>query len=600
MTLVGRIIRDERFGLASLFIGISIFNWGIIFQLISYELSIYEGVSGSYVALLLFILVGALNYIRKDSGHLTTRLSILLVWLCVMSIVILPFLKGYFFIGEYDALTHLGYVRDIFRGDIEPFQIPYPFIHVFAVMVHIVGALTTRRSLLFVTFVFPFLYMVFTPLAVRRIDRNSIVFLFATFSGILLLPIYHISSHMHTHPSSQALLLIPLLIFLLVPALEHSAKRYTFLFTIGFISLVLLHPQQGANLVMILFGASIFQLVSRYSGWTDSKTLSSWILTYLFIAGIIFWLRVQNLSIFAIIFRSFTTSLFEPLSTSKAVERSATLSKLGGSTSLLFLKLFFVRLIYCIGAAVGMVAVTFQLVEIENLDLRQYIPAEDSKRAYLFHLTGGYLMVFLLFMGFLVSNISDIYHRYLAFMFVIMTIMAAIPMGRGIEQIGESLPRIKPRTLLVIFTLVIITVTLPIVHSSPYIYKTSQHVSESQYSGFKTTFRYADDDVRFNNIGSPVSRYGHATVGTVKDRDDYYPRGMDSPGGLPPHVANRSLSTNMTAPMYLTSTTAGRKRHIQLYDGFFHNRSDFKYLETESSLHKISTNGGFTLYYYDE
>jgi len=596
-----KIVRDERFGLAILFIGVSIFNWGIIFQPIYYELSVYEGVTGSYLALLLGVIAGALNYIRKDSGYLTRRLSIMLVWLCVISVVLLPFLKGYYFMGEYDAMTHLGYVRDIFEGDIGPFKIPYPFVHFFAIVVHLVSALTIRRALLFVSLVFPFLYMVFVPLAVRRIDSNSIVFLLATFSGILLLPIYHISSHMHTHPSSQALLVIPLLLFLLVPALEYSAKRYTFLFTLGSIALVLLHPQQGANLVVILFGASIFQLASRYLGWTDSKTLSSWILTYMFIVGLIFWLRVQNLSIFAIIFRTFTTSLFEPVSTPKAVERSATLSKIGGSTIVLFLKLFFVRLIYCIGAAVAMLAVTCQQVEVRYMDLRPYLPSGKSKRALLFYYTGGYMFVLLLFIGFLVTGLSDIYHRYLAFMLVIVTIMGAIPMGRSIERIGGSLANTDARTLLVIFVLVVITVTLPVVHGSPYIYKTSQHVSESQYKGFDTTFRYADKDIRFNNIGSPVSRYAHATVGTtVKDRDDYYPRGVDSPGGLPPHFANQSLSTNLTAPMYLTSTAAGRKRHIQLYKGVVFNRSDFEYLETEHSLHKISSNGGFRLYYLDE
>jgi hypothetical protein len=81
----------------------------------------------------------------------------------VSAVLALPLLRGYYFLGHADAMTHFGWVKDIAAGGLTPDELLYPGIHTLAVFVGQSAGLPLRRALLLVVFLFCVTFFVFFP-----------------------------------------------------------------------------------------------------------------------------------------------------------------------------------------------------------------------------------------------------------------------------------------------------------------------------------------------------------------------------------------------------------------------------------------------------
>ncbi|GAA0218826.1 hypothetical protein GCM10009000_037270 [Halobacterium noricense] len=144
--------------------------------------------------------------------------------------------------------------------------------------------------------------------------------------------------------------------------------------------------------------------------------------------------------------------------------------------------------------------------------------------------------------------------------------------------------------------------SIPIMHSSPYIYKSNQKVSESSITGHEFSFTNSNDDIQF--VGdAPPDRYRNAIFGTIKSSrglgvakniqviDYEYNRGR-----VPFHFANQSLNSHYNSERYLTIQEREIKKNTQLYEGSGYSKSDYKYLNNNRKIDKIYDNRGFRLY----
>src|SRR6056297_1642396 len=133
----------------------------------AYELSLYRATPtlvwvGLAVAFLTSLVVSA-----TAPSRLLRRIALTLGGASTLTVVALPVLRGYYFYGSADPMTHLGWARDISAGILDPASLFYPGLHTTAVILHETLGYPIRLGILVVILCFAAVFLVFVPLSVR-------------------------------------------------------------------------------------------------------------------------------------------------------------------------------------------------------------------------------------------------------------------------------------------------------------------------------------------------------------------------------------------------------------------------------------------------
>ncbi|WP_277543222.1 hypothetical protein [Haloarcula laminariae] len=566
-----------------------------------YELDIYAGTPASFwglvsLAVLLSVLVvfwAAKPHVRAAGGALG---------LLAMTVTVsLPIIRGYYYIGDADPLSHLGTAKVLSSGAMSMTESRYPAVHTLGSVLHMVTGLSVRHVMLVTVVVFLVCFFVFVPLVVRELTGDTLTTYVGLFSGLLLLPINHLGAHQYVFPTSQAVLFAPafLLVFFLV--FYQRTARLSGLFLVVATTFVILHPQQAANL-LLLSGVVVAGQVG-YDFWRGVNTdqWRRWLLPEVGFFATVFSLWVWNLEMFWGTLQRVALIPFQDTTVGgKAATRTGSLEQIGGSLLGIFLKLFSVQLLYVLLTGLLLVIA----LKYVSGGRRWYTRASRTSGQMLpMYLYGGLVALTLLFVVFLVGGVSDQYFRHLAMMMVFGTILGAIALGRGFRALSERLSPSVSTGLVVVVLCLCFALSLPVVFASPYIYYDSQHVTESGMHGYETTFEYQDRSTTFDDIRSSTYRYGHAVGESDRPGESYYAegnRGIHSgEHGIPDHFANRSLRTYYDRQQYVPVPEADRVRDPVLWEGFRFSDADFAYLDSEPGIDKVQSNGGYDLYLVD-
>lgn len=520
------------------------------------------------------------------------------------AIVSLPIVRGYHHVGGGDALSHLGTTRDLNAGLLSMTDIRYPVIHTIVSLMHDISGVTTNHALLIIVSLFVLTFFVFIPLSVRILTMDKLAVSIALFAGFLLLPINHVSGHMQAHPTSQAVMFAPVLLFVFLACYLRFDCQMVVLFLLVSLMYVLLHPQQAANYV-ILFGAiAIVQLIAHLRRTDRSLTIRP-IYPIAGLFGVFFWIWAENLDAFRGSLSSVMMSIFtlfeDDVAAQSVVTRGVSLEQVGGSIGEVFLKLFGVSLIFSTLAGLLMLAIGLNAVDIKfgGKWWGVLVPEDPLIRKVLLYLSIGFVAVSSLFVIYLVAGITDQYFRHYAFMMGIVTIFGALSLSRILRGINDWNSSIEISKIATISFLLFLAISIPVVFASPFFYQSSGHVTEAEMHGFETTFFHAEDSYSFDHVRSPASRYGIAINGpTYQDRREYYRAGVRR-GGVPDHFADRNLPAYFDEPVYLTVTGKDRIRDPILYQGFRFSHDDFAYLDREPLMQRIVSNGELDVYLVD-
>ena len=85
----------------------------------------------------------------------------------------LPLMRGYYYIGTGDSMTHLGWVRDILTTSFSPYGLFYPGLHTVSITFNqLLGFSPNRAIMLFVVCVI-LAFFVFVPLCVQAITGQD-------------------------------------------------------------------------------------------------------------------------------------------------------------------------------------------------------------------------------------------------------------------------------------------------------------------------------------------------------------------------------------------------------------------------------------------
>lgn len=557
-----------------------------------YELSVYASTpTGYWVGVGLSVTLATIVMVRRN-GRLPVGLGLGLGAGGVLAVLSLPIIRNYFFYGPGDSMSHLGWTAEIARGSIAPHQLLYPGLHLLTTFIEAIIGYPLMRSMLYVPMVIlPLLFIVFTILSVRHIAGTGLATVVGGLVGMLFLPINLVSVHPVPHPSSQAILLLPFVVFVLLLYLGDTSRRRSLIVPVGVLLIVLLtayvffHPQESLSVIALLAGIAVVQAVFRRWGGQLSDVVhrSVYVPFTAAIAVFLIWIPSHPRAMARI-----ETIVRDILSLQIAIftetqSRGSSLVSLGGSFEELFLKLFLVSTVFLLIGGV---------LTIRSLTGRSDRSAE-GRTLILYIALGSIPVGGLMGLLFLIEQ-GDHYFRFLGFLMVLFGVLGAVAIVDGVRWWARRRSGSSIAAILVVAFVVMLTLQGMALHPSPYIYQPSRHVTHASVSGYSIAFDHADPETTFMGVRNGPRRYVDAIYGRHTAENEIEFRGYRE--GVTREVFNTNLSTHYDEPRFLSMTTYQYRTEVDLYRGLRYEARAFERLEREPTVGKVHDNGDFELY----
>lgn len=573
----------------------------VLFQVVSaptpgYEVSIYGALSPVFwVVLSLVFLIALVLTLRPETATGVRRWGMFLGFLATLTILALPLLRGYYFIGAGDALTHLGWMKDIVAGRLDPFDFLYPGLHLLAVSLSHLSGLALERATLVSVFLFGTLFVVSIPLCLSRLSTPPWGPAIGLFSGALLLPINNVSAHYMAHPSTQAILFLPFVLYLTIsylqqpPVSEHRVTGLGVILGLSSMAVVLIHPQQALNVLIVFVTIVVTQVVfwwwRRNVGGVTQRSFRGQ--TLVLLLSFLYWAPQFNRTTDAAtsIVNKLFTAAGEPAG-DEVAQRGASLAQVGGSIEELFVKIFLVMVVYAVLAGiVGLVYVARRNADVDR-----------SHSTVIQQLSVAVIPLTVMFAGYYLSSATTQHFRQIAFVMAVVTVLGAVAISDGTRLVRERVTSKGVHAALVVFLAVSIALAIPVVYASPYIFQASPQVSEQKIVGLNESFE-AGADYPYAGIRSGPGRELDGMYGTNQNRTTAPSMPLNG-GEIPPEVF-RSLrfSEHANGPGYFYVSEKDYVREVKVYNGFRYPESSFEALDRQPSLSRLYTNGDLRTYY---
>jgi hypothetical protein len=567
-----------------------------------YELSIYRATPVAFWAgVLVAVVAAAIVALSAPPGSVPRTLGLLLGPMAIVSVVALPVVRGYYFFGAGDALSYLGWARLMVREQLNPVEFLYPGIQSTAIFVSEATGISLRESLMLIPTLLFGAFVVSVALLVGRIStgRNGVVA--GAFAALLLLPINNVHTYIVAYPTSAAIFFAPLVLYALFHYVtdEGAVARlgdtplltpFGVLVAVAGVATVLYHPQVGANVLAILAAVLGVQLLARATRrWVGNTAIATHrpVLAPAAVVGGFFLLWAPRFDRAQDTLGALITLLLTGSTPGDTIEsKAASLAALGAGIEELFLKMFLVS---------GVLSAVAGLVMLATVTRR--LDDHPDRNALLTYLTVAFVPIFVLFAAFFVANLSVQQYRYLGFVMVFVTILAAVAFADGIPV---GLPRISSptRTTLAVGVFVLLLVPqLGMVFASPHIYQPNSQVTEQTMQGYDAAFDYRDEGVWFAGVRGGPRRYvdaHHGTTGTATAADGETFQGKEEM--IPFSVWGNNVTEFYSRCRYVALEKSDYDREVTLYDGFRYGEAGFQQMDTDRSIHRVQSNGDFRLY----
>ena len=214
-----------------------------------YEISVY----GAFPAVFWVLLAGAyflgemvIFRSAQREGDPTWRPALYLVLLANATLISMPYIRGYPMYGRADALTHLGFARDISILGGVPVDNIYPSTHVLV------------RTLSYLTGTDLTTFAVLVPIAFSGVYFGAMYFLLVHMYGsreevlfrlpFVMLPVLGVA-HVGVRPFDLSLLVVPLVFYLFVKGQRNPTPALRVTFVLATVAAILFHPLNGLFLV---------------------------------------------------------------------------------------------------------------------------------------------------------------------------------------------------------------------------------------------------------------------------------------------------------------------------------------------------------------
>lgn len=554
-----------------------------------YELSIYGGTpvgvwAGIGIALAISLLVAV---VTRPSVTRTVALG--LGGMAVTAIVGLPVLRGYYFHGTADALSHLGWTREIANGVLAPADLFYPGVHTVATLISSMTGIRLEGALMLTVSTMAVVALVFVPLAVRTITRDDRAVVVAAFATFMLFFVNNLGVYLHTHVFAQTVFFSALVFYLVFRYLTTGSTLVGgALLAIASLAVVLYHPQQAGNLVLVFVAISLVQLVHRRYRSDHPVTAHRRLYAHtgLLIAAFAVWVtqfdgwaftnigRVQEALVAYIEGRP-------PVPGGSFQSQAGSLAAVGSGLPEIFVKMFLVAAIFSVLAGALMAASMLGRVN----------PSRPDENAVALYLGVASVLTIPVIVAYFAGNIAEHYFRHLGFLVLIATIVGALALTRLVARASARYdPRWSTVGLVVVLAL-LLPLSLATVYPSPFIYKQTQHVTEPQMDGHATVFDLNDESLTLAGIRDGPWRFSEAIAG-VSEGHRYEAE-----------VRNENLtrlSSHFGEGGYLIVTAYDRQREVGAYRELRYTQRALDSLDSQRGVNVVVTNEEVRLYHVPE
>lgn len=550
-----------------------------------YEVSIYAGTPVAFWIGSAVALAAAVTVAVAPEGRPQTPLVLFLAGLSIAAIVSLPLLRGYYYFGLYDGLTHLGWAREIAAERLAPESLIYPGGHLVAVgLASITGLELTQAMLLTVT-ASTVVYLVFVPLVLRTLFEDRLATLVGAFAALLLLPVFNVGTSMHFVAFTLAMFFATSVLFVLCkfvsePFPSRSITPMDLLLVLTGGVLILFHPQVASDVLVIYTAATATQFALRRVRPMHPIASTRSLLGHTIVLGglFLFW-NSQHSAMFRTV-QQLARALFGGGAVGAVVsQQGSSLDGVGASLLELFFKLFLVNAVLTLVAAWVVVGlITSRLDE----DL---VPSRASRYFGLL-VAGGALLAPYAGLHF-VGAVSTYFFRHLGFGMVLVTVISAA----GVYYLLRSTTRTGPaaRGLFAAGTGLALVLSVAVLFASPYIYLPSHHVPEAQLAGYETTFNYEGANVTYTGVRGGAERYSDAVL-------DAPHRTAET---VPADAIRAGLADRVRSDAYFAFTETDVQRELIAYEGLRYDRSTFAAVERQPHVSRVSSTGEYRLYFVD-
>ncbi|ELY80556.1 hypothetical protein [Natrinema pallidum] len=561
----------------------------------AYESSVYVGsptITWVVFAFALAIAVGTTLSCRgRRQGY-----GIVLGGTTVIAIVSLPVIRNYRFAGMGDAMTHLGWTRDIVSGGTAPHELFYPGLHAIATVFHVVGGVPIERGLLIAMVVLFVPFVVFVPLAVRDIAGSGLAVGLSAIVSWMVLPVNNIATFMGVHTNSNALFLVPPVVFALVAYLRRRSmverlplglSPFSVLVYLTGLTLLLVHPQQMFNIIVLVAAISGVQFLARRRFDEHPMLEHPTTYTHTIVLGGMFGLWALGNERF----RSAASGLVYGLLSqdvgagAEVDQRGSSLTDIGGSLAELFVKMFLDAAI--IGLLVGLFILAVWLG-------RTSLDAEN--RSFVNYVSFGLIPLGGLFGVYFVGTPTMAF-RQVGFIYVLLTILAGIALAQVTGGLSSVLTRPGANAVTALVLGCCLVLGLLTVFASPLIYNPGQHVTPEMMSGYEDGLDHGAEGVPYAGMGYDPYRYDHAINGI--------PGGGETVGGA--SAATGTVNATVfsagnysgaypTDEYYFVFTEWDRTKEIDVYQELNYREAALEGLDTDPAANKVVSNDEFEMY----
>ena len=532
-----------------------------------------------------------------------------------LSVAALPIIRGYYFFGTADALTHLGWAKDVISGTLAPTQILYPGIHLFTIFVSRTTGLPLNRALLFVVFSFVVLSAVFVPLTVWILTQRRWLVTAGAYAGLFYLSINQVSTHyMSAHPFSQTTQMFPVALYAMTlylvsrrddsPVGKRQVTAIGALFALLLVSSVFYHPEHAVNLLIVLALAVAIQIGGRRLLNSNHRLVTQRSLlpqTAMFGVLTVVWtaLHSRGEGTFNMIMSQVRDFLFGSAQVAGVVsQRGGSLAEIGVTFYDVFLRMFLVMGIFAALSGFLILAAGVGRVRADRSDTGAVVT----------HLALGLAVLVPASLLLFVGNVSKLFFRNMGSIMMLSTVVGVLALAyvpillkgswrgrsfvRRMRNLGPTASKVQT-VVVVLVVVLLMTHSLAILFKSPYIYRPNRQVSEQMMNGHETFFEHQVEGVDITRLRTGEQRFRHAIYG-VAGSGNVNGLGKDWPAV--PNDDLTSLPSRYNGSWYFVVSDFGRLRELIAYHEVRFTRSEFDSLDAQAGLSRVHDNGEVQAY----
>ena len=512
----------------------------------------------------------------------------------VTTIVGLPFIRNYRFAGVGDALSHLGWTRDIVNGNLLPHELLYPGLHSIASAIHFVGGVPLERSVLLMVIVFFVPFLIFVPLTVRELSGNALAVGIAAIISWVVLPINNVGTHMGAHTNSNALFLVPVVLFALVAYMRRGddlerlplgVSPFSALLVLTSLALLFVHPQQMASIVVLVGSVSVIQYLARWRfedhPMVDHPTTYAHTTVLALLGGA--WALSNER--FRDAFGGLVSGILsQDVGTGAEVtQRGASLTEVGGSLPELFAKLFLEA------AIIGLIVGIFLLVVWLG-----WTKIDLETKAFCTYFGLALIPLGVMFLVYFVGTPTMAF-RQVGFIYVVLTILAGVAIAHMTTGLSKVVTTPGANALVATMLAAFLILGLMTIYASPLIYQPNQHVTDATMNGYESSYIHEVEDRPHAGYGADPFRFDHGINGVESDSVATTPYESGAVNESEFESGNYSGAYD-GHDYYFVVSEYDTTRELEVYNELDHSEAALEGVEQEPNVNKVISNDEFRMY----